>query len=177
MPRGVAAPGGNRDRAVEIGEFSRKIHRLKPIDTTSPEAVWKRYEEYADLCVEHGIEQTMAFAAKALGSSWGRLAKLMRGTVAPTERWPEESIAAVKEIYDYVEAQAELHLIDPANKNAAQRIFQMKNRFGWTDVREEHKIVEQRQLAPASAAELDELAKKYLAQAGAVEVECEVKDG
>lgn len=180
VPKGTKlGPVGSPERrkALNYNMMLTRIRHMPPIDTTKPEELWKRYDEYVELCTDLDLEQTMGLLCKAFGSGWNYLSQLVKGGIPPTDKWPEESVQALRDIYEYVEGFAELCLIDPDNRNAAQRIFHMKNRYGWTDVKEEHKIVEQRTLAPASQAELDALAKKYLAQAGVVDVDCEVEDG
>lgn len=169
-PKGskVGRPGTeSHDRIVAFNKMGTRIRHMKKIDTRDPEAVWKRYEEYVEMCSELGVEQTMGMFSKCVGVNYAWLSRLMNGNW-DTDTWTQESIEALHEIYEYIEGFAELALIDPTNRNAAQRIFHMKNRYGWKDVKEQRSFVEQKSLE-ASQQELEDMARKYLAQAGVVE--------
>ena len=152
----------------------RKLWKMRDIDLSDAEAVEGRFLEYVDLCGECGVEPNPSGLALALNNtSSGVLTRIVRGQIQPV-LWSKESVDMVRRCYGYLEATAESALLNPDNKNAAQRIFQLKNRYGWVDTREEVKLEMKRELPSANQKQMEALAKKYLAQAGVVEVDAEV---
>lgn len=154
----------------------RKLWKMGDIDLSDPDAVEQRFLEYVDLCGECGVEPNPSGLALALNNtSSGVLTRIVRGSAAPA-LWSKASIDMVRKCYGYMEATAESALLNPDNKNAAQRIFQLKNRYGWVDTREEVKLEMKRELPAASQKQMEAMAKKYLAQAGVVEVDADVEE-
>lgn len=160
------------ERNLRTIQFNKQLFALPQYDTTDPMEVGNRFAEYLGYCEEYGMKPVPSSFAMALGLPASTLTKLMNGTYR-TDRWPSESLDVISRCYDFLEATAEAWLLDPANRGAAQSIFQLKNRFGWRDVKEEIRVDARKELPKASDRELAALEQKYLAQAGVVEAEVE----
>ena len=166
------------ENIVKFNKFITQCRHMarEPIDLSDPDAIYERYDRYVELSSEMGVEQTMTTFAKCLGTSISYISAVMNGSVRNT-KWSRESLEAVSDVMECMEAFSELALLDPENKNAAQRIFHMKNRFGWRDTREQVSVNVKQELPAATDRELEAIRQKYIAQAGVVEVDAEVSDG
>lgn len=164
------------ERNVRSQTLHKKLWKMRDIDLSDADAVEERFLEYVDLCADCGVEPNPSGLALALNNmSSGVLTRIVRGSAAPS-LWSRESIDMVRKCYGYLEATAEAALLNPENKNAAQRIFQLKNRYGWVDTREEVKLEMKRELPAANSKQMEAMAHKYLEQAGVVEVDAKVED-
>lgn len=166
-PKGVkmGAVGSEEfERNTRYIKFQRALRKLKKIDTTDTDAIDERFDEFLDLCEEYGCRPLPTAFALSLGLAPQTLTRLLRGSLV-WDSWPVESLEKVEELYTVLESSAEMELVDNHNRNAAQQIFFMKNRFGWRDIHEAHTVrLDQTKKLPSA----EEIAAKYALQVGAV---------
>lgn len=140
------------DKARKV-EHNLRVARLPIIDLRNPQKIYKRTEEYFELCQEDDVNPTVAGYALSLGIDRMTLYRWLKGDTTK----PPEVMRAVEWGMSILNAQMEESIMD-GKGNVVGQIFLTKNNFAdYTDTRE---VIVQKQAPELTAEQLIKAASK-----------------